>query len=69
MERKTQELVASRSRIERSRKRKQLYQLDGSDSFDSSTSKDAYKPRRRKIVSFFFQTYNHERNPPILIYL
>ncbi|KAL1817409.1 hypothetical protein ACET3Z_019983 [Daucus carota] len=49
MERKTQELVASRSRIERSRKRKQLYQLDGSDSSDSSTSKDAYKPRRRKI--------------------
>ena len=55
MERKTQELVASRSRIERSRKRKQLYQLDGSDSSDSSTSKDAYKPRRRKIVSFFFK--------------
>ncbi|KAL1814618.1 hypothetical protein ACET3Z_017192 [Daucus carota] len=49
MERKTQELIDLSSGMESSRKRKQqLYQLFGSDSSDSSTSKDTYKPRRHK---------------------
>ena len=56
MERKTQELIDLSSGMESSRKRKQqLYQLFGSDSSDSSTSKDTYKPRRHKTVSFFFK--------------
>ena len=47
----TQDLVDSSSGMKSFRKIKQLYQLDDSD---SSTSKDTYKPRRRKIVRFFF---------------